>query len=117
MTQFFVNHSDCKTRMTEVEFDVASTKYEMPINVYYYMPEYYERIDQPTEGMVAIYEVLMDAGLRFPLHPTIFHLLVAWRLTPTQITPNSWSYILETMNMFGQAGLYRLPTPMEVNYF
>lgn len=88
----------------------------MPNDVYFYQPEDFERTDQSPEGMVVVYEASMDIGLHFPLHPAISHLLAEWRLAPAQIMPNGWSYILVTITVLEQVGLYCLPTPMEVNY-
>lgn len=59
----------------------------------------------------------MDVGLCFLFHPAISYLLAAWAFAPSKITPNGWSYILATMTLLSQAGLYCLPTPMELNYF
>lgn len=101
--------------MMEADLDITHRKYETPNDIFFYRPERFEWANQPPEGMVAIHEAVMDAGLRFPLHPTIFHLLAAWNLTPTQIAPNRWSYPLAILTVLGQAGLYRLPTPMVVN--
>ncbi|RZR94468.1 hypothetical protein BHM03_00023157 [Ensete ventricosum] len=36
----------------------------------------------------------LEAGLRFPLHPTIVECLRWWRISPSQMAPNSWRYLI-----------------------
>ncbi|RWV84931.1 hypothetical protein GW17_00053318 [Ensete ventricosum] len=36
----------------------------------------------------------LEAGLRFPLHPLIEECLRWWRISPSQVTPNSWRYLV-----------------------
>lgn len=67
--------------------------------------------------MIAINEYVMEAALHFPLHAVVFYLLAAWGLNITQIMPNIWSYISATMTLLGQAKLFRLPTPVKINYW
>lgn len=62
--------------------------FKVPQDVHFYAPWDDARADQTPAGMIAINESLLEAGLRFPLHPTISHLLVAWNQSITQITPN-----------------------------
>ncbi|RWW49678.1 hypothetical protein BHE74_00044122 [Ensete ventricosum] len=37
----------------------------------------------------------LEAGLRFPLHPVIEACLEGWRISPSQIVPNSWRFPIE----------------------
>lgn len=100
--------------VTEAKLEATQFEYQVPNDVYFYIPDDFKKADQPPTDMIAIHQGAMDAGLRFPLHPAILHLLVAWDLA--QLTPNEWSYILMNMVLLGQAGLYRQPTPGEMNY-
>ncbi|RWW39272.1 hypothetical protein BHE74_00055419 [Ensete ventricosum] len=36
----------------------------------------------------------LEAGLQFPLHPLIEECLRWWRISPSQVTPNSWRYFV-----------------------
>ncbi|URE17424.1 Putative gypsy type transposon [Musa troglodytarum] len=36
----------------------------------------------------------LEAGLRLPLHPVIVACISLWRISPSQITPNSWRYLV-----------------------
>lgn len=88
----------------------------MPQDLHFYAPQNDERANQPPMGMIAINEPILEARLRFLLHPAISHLLVAWRQSVTQITPNGWSYILATMTVLGQVGLFWLSNLAVMNY-
>ncbi|RRT50878.1 hypothetical protein B296_00038247 [Ensete ventricosum] len=36
----------------------------------------------------------LEVGLRFPLHPVIEVCLKGWRISPSQMAPNSWHYLI-----------------------
>ncbi|RRT44491.1 hypothetical protein B296_00020912 [Ensete ventricosum] len=36
----------------------------------------------------------LEAGLWFPLHPLIEECLRWWRISPSQVAPNSWRYLV-----------------------
>ncbi|RZR85755.1 hypothetical protein BHM03_00012790 [Ensete ventricosum] len=36
----------------------------------------------------------LEAGLRFPLHPVIEVCLEGWQISPSQMMPNSWRYLV-----------------------
>ncbi|RZS25349.1 hypothetical protein BHM03_00058538 [Ensete ventricosum] len=36
----------------------------------------------------------LEAGLRFPLHPIIEECIRWWRISPSQVAPNSWRYLV-----------------------
>lgn len=80
-------------------------KFRVSQDVHFYAPRSDGRADQPSNDLIEINKVILEAELRFPLHPTISHLLAAWGLSITQITPNGWCYILATMRVLGQARL------------
>ncbi|KAL6508566.1 hypothetical protein OROGR_023277 [Orobanche gracilis] len=90
-------------------------KFRFPSDVYLYVPNANERADQAPAGLVAVDELTMEAGLRFPLHYAVSHLLIAWHIAPLQLTSNAWLQILGTFVLFGQHKLYRLLTPAEMN--
>jgi hypothetical protein len=49
----------------------------------------------PTVGSnkMCVYAAALDAGLRFPLHGFYARVLRHYRLAPSQLTPNTWSYL------------------------
>ncbi|RZR91124.1 hypothetical protein BHM03_00019183 [Ensete ventricosum] len=46
-----------------------------------------------------------EAGLRFPLHPLIEECLRWWRISPSQVAPNSWRYLVVFLAEFRGAGI------------
>ncbi|RRT32725.1 hypothetical protein B296_00056750 [Ensete ventricosum] len=50
----------------------------------------------------------LEAGLRFPLHPLIEDCLKWWRISPSQITLNSWRYLVVFLGECRGAGI--IPT-------
>ncbi|RWW85084.1 hypothetical protein BHE74_00006270 [Ensete ventricosum] len=47
----------------------------------------------------------LEAGLRFPLHPTIVECLRWWRISPSQIAPNSWCYLIVFLSEYRGVGI------------
>ncbi|RRT52268.1 hypothetical protein B296_00028263, partial [Ensete ventricosum] len=52
----------------------------------------------------------LEAGLRFPLHPLIEECLRWWRVSPNQVAPNSWRYLVVFWVSAEGPGLSRLGT-------
>ncbi|KAL6527274.1 hypothetical protein OROGR_016364 [Orobanche gracilis] len=91
-------------------------RFHIPSDVHLYIPESYERADQAPDGLVAVDELIMEAGFRFPLHYAVSYLLDSWNLAPLQLTSNAWLTILCTYVLFGQYKLKRLLTAAETNF-
>ncbi|RRT84286.1 hypothetical protein B296_00000154 [Ensete ventricosum] len=53
-----------------------------------------QRPYHPCPGGFSISIDALEAGLRFPLHPVIGEYLSWWQVSPGQIAPNSWRYII-----------------------
>ncbi|RRT37979.1 hypothetical protein B296_00057083 [Ensete ventricosum] len=49
-----------------------------------------QRPYQPKPSEISISVDALEAGLHFPLHPTIVECLRWWRISPSQMAPNSW---------------------------
>ena len=49
----------------------------------------------PPEGSNAlcVFESMLEAGVRFPLHELYNKILKHFNLAPSQLTPNSWRYL------------------------
>ncbi|KAL6543092.1 hypothetical protein OROHE_010612 [Orobanche hederae] len=108
--------NDLLSTATVEEILFWRTKYQIPYDVHFYVPEPNERAENPPAGMVAIDVWLLEAGLRFPLHYAVTNLLNAWTLAPLQLTPHSWLQIFSMYTLFGGYRLYRLPNPGEMNF-
>ncbi|RZR80554.1 hypothetical protein BHM03_00006619 [Ensete ventricosum] len=50
----------------------------------------------------------LEAGLRFPLHSLIEECLKWWRISPSQVAPNSWRYLVMFLGECRGAGI--IPT-------
>ncbi|KAL6495765.1 hypothetical protein OROGR_030328 [Orobanche gracilis] len=97
--------------------DVARyrSRYHIPSNVHIYVPES-KRADQEPDGLVAVDELIMEAGFWFPLHYAVSYLLASWNLALLQLSSNAWLLILCTYALFGKYKLYRLLTVAETNF-
>ncbi|RRT70112.1 hypothetical protein B296_00004814 [Ensete ventricosum] len=85
--------------------DVVSVKGEEalgPIWECYSIPEEYvlrapsaeQRPYSAGSSEISISVDALEAGLYFPLHPTIVEYLRWWRISLSQMTPNSWRYLI-----------------------
>ncbi|RWW17954.1 hypothetical protein GW17_00018096 [Ensete ventricosum] len=70
------------------------------------LPE--QRPYNPGPSEISISVDVLEAGLRFPLHPTIVECLRWWRISPSQMTPNSWRYLIAFLGECRGAGI--IPT-------
>ncbi|KAL6583856.1 hypothetical protein OROMI_003145 [Orobanche minor] len=98
--------------------DVAlyRTKYHIPSDVHIYAPESDERADQAPDGLVAVDEMRMEAGISFPLHYAVSYFLASWNLAPLQLRANAWLFVLCTNALFGKNRLHRILTVAEMNF-
>ncbi|KAL6563377.1 hypothetical protein OROHE_005964 [Orobanche hederae] len=90
------------------------TRFQIPSDVHLYVLAENERVNQPPEGMVALSEMVLEAGLRLPLPFAVSHLLSALNLAPLQLTPNTWLQIVNTLTLYGNFRLYRHLSPTEM---
>ncbi|RRT32424.1 hypothetical protein B296_00058733 [Ensete ventricosum] len=85
---------DLDTTMTEGSLAVIRERYSIPVEYGLHVPQPGQRpysLDAP--GMCISVDAL-EAGLWFPLHPLIEECLRWWRVSPSQVAPNSWRYIV-----------------------
>ncbi|RZS12661.1 hypothetical protein BHM03_00044140 [Ensete ventricosum] len=58
----------------------------------------------------------LETGLRFPLHPIIGECLGWWQISPSQMAPNSWCYIITFLRECRESGI--VPTrDLFLSYF
>ncbi|RWW39821.1 hypothetical protein BHE74_00054806 [Ensete ventricosum] len=67
------------------------------------LPEQQPYQTQPSEISISV--DALEAGLRFPLHPTIVECLRWWRISPSQMAPNSWRYLIAFLGECRGAGI------------
>ena len=68
--------------------------YFIPSDFWIELSDLGERVDHPPVGCLSVYEEALKAGLRFPLHTFVVQLMNVYRLSPAQITPNSWCFVI-----------------------
>ena len=54
--------------------------------------------------MVCFFEVALDNGLRFPLHPFIKRVLQHFNVCPSQLSPNFWGILIGLLVFFRDKG-------------
>lgn len=81
ITTFAASTEKYKSRISKAHIFRCRHRFKVPMDVHFYKPQEDERADQPPKGMIAVNEQVLEAGLKFPLHPAITHLLVAWNLS------------------------------------
>ncbi|RWV93080.1 hypothetical protein GW17_00044486 [Ensete ventricosum] len=84
-----VDH-DLNTTVIEGSLAVIRERYSIPIEYGLHVPQPGQRpYSSDAPGMCISVDAL-EAGLRFPLHPLIEECLRWWRISPSQVAPNSW---------------------------
>ncbi|RWW35300.1 hypothetical protein BHE74_00059779 [Ensete ventricosum] len=85
---------DLDTALTEGSLAVIRERYSIPVEYGLHVPQPGQRpysLDAPS---MCILVDALEAGLRFPLHPLIEECLRRWRISPSQVAPNSWRYLV-----------------------
>ncbi|KAL6553900.1 hypothetical protein OROMI_019573 [Orobanche minor] len=113
-TRWTYNRIPSTVTLADVAF--CRNKYHIPSDVHIYVPESDERADQAPDGLVAVDELIMEAGISFPLHYAVSYLLASWNLAPLQLRANAWLFILCTNALLGKHRLRRLLTVAEMNF-
>ncbi|RWV76947.1 hypothetical protein GW17_00062297, partial [Ensete ventricosum] len=85
---------DLDTVVTEGSLAVIRERYSIPVEYGLHVPQPGQRpYSLDTPGMCISVDAL-EADLRFPLHPLIEEYLRWWRVSPSQVAPNSWRYLV-----------------------
>ncbi|RRT33853.1 hypothetical protein B296_00044194 [Ensete ventricosum] len=99
---------DLDTAVTEGSLAVIRERYSIPAEYGLHVPQPGQR---PFSSDVPDMCILVDAlevGLRFSLHPLIEECLRWWRISPSQVAPNSWRYLVVFLGECRGAGI--IPT-------
>ncbi|RWW78595.1 hypothetical protein BHE74_00013188 [Ensete ventricosum] len=81
---------------------IMTTRRLVEVRKHYYIPLEYELHvplpgERPYNAFPSGFSLSTDAletGLRFPLHPVIEACLEGWQISPSQMAPNSWCYLV-----------------------
>ena len=64
--------------------------YKIPPCVEIRVPATHERVDWVVPGWVAIYELMLKDGMRFPIPKLIKDVCDHYEISPSQLMPNAW---------------------------
>lgn len=115
-SEWVMNGAIWESNVTREDLHAWREDQEIPIDVHLHIPKKYERPDQSPPGIVVVNYFMMEPGLCFPLHPNISHMLILWGIAPMQLYSRGWLAVLSLMTLLGRHGLYRMPTPAEINF-
>ncbi|RWW76460.1 hypothetical protein BHE74_00015446 [Ensete ventricosum] len=99
---------DLDTTVTERSLAAIRERYNIPVEYGLHVPQPGQRPYSSDAPGVCISVDALEAGLRFPLHPTIEECIRWWRISPSQVAPNSWRYLVVFLGECRGAGI--IPT-------
>ncbi|KAL2497844.1 Uncharacterized protein Adt_23394 [Abeliophyllum distichum] len=102
-----------RSRITAEELEDLRLSYDIPSSISLRAPGPEERANDPPEGVVTIYEPVMQQGLHLPMHPFFCEILKDWNLAPCQITPYGWGQMVASYLLWVVAEAGRNLTPRE----
>ncbi|RRT46807.1 hypothetical protein B296_00051616 [Ensete ventricosum] len=88
-----VDH-DLDTAVTEGSLAVIRERHSIPAEYGLHVPRSGQRPYSSDVPGICISVDALEAGLRFPLYPLIEECLRWWRISPSQVAPNSWRYLV-----------------------
>ncbi|RWV89496.1 hypothetical protein GW17_00048352 [Ensete ventricosum] len=99
---------DLDTAVTEGSLVVIRERYSIPVEYGLHVPQPGQRPYSLNAPRMCISVDALVAGLRCPLHPLIEECLRWWRVSPSQVAPNSWRYLVVFLGECRGAGI--IPT-------
>ncbi|RWW88351.1 hypothetical protein BHE74_00002777 [Ensete ventricosum] len=93
--------------MTVTEGSLAAIRERYNISTEYglYVPRSGQRPYSSDTPGVCISVDALEAGLQFPLHPLREECIRWWRISPSQVAPNSWCYLVVFLGECRGAGI------------
>ncbi|RRT66866.1 hypothetical protein B296_00009104 [Ensete ventricosum] len=82
--------------------------FSIPNEYVLHAPRPRQRPCHPCLEGFSVYIDALEARLRFPLHPIIEECLEWWRISPSQVVPNSWCYLITFLGECKGSGI--IPT-------
>ncbi|RRT42647.1 hypothetical protein B296_00043452 [Ensete ventricosum] len=99
---------DLDTVVTEGSLAVIRGRYSIPTEYGLHVPRPRQRPYSSDTPDICISVDALETGLQFPLHPIIEECLRWWRISPSQVAPNSWRYLVVFLGECRGAGI--IPT-------
>ncbi|RWW45637.1 hypothetical protein BHE74_00048503 [Ensete ventricosum] len=85
---------DLDTAVTEGSLAVIRERYSIPAEYGLHVPQPGQHPYSSDAPDMCISVDALETGLRFPLHPLIEECLRWWMISPSQVAPNSWRYLI-----------------------
>ncbi|RWW60686.1 hypothetical protein BHE74_00032337 [Ensete ventricosum] len=96
---------DFKSAVTEGALVAIHKCYSIPEEYMRHAPLSEQRPYSLGSSKLSISVDALEVGLRFPLHPIIEECLGWWRISPSQVAPNSWRYLVAFFIEYHGAGI------------
>ncbi|RZS24309.1 hypothetical protein BHM03_00057360 [Ensete ventricosum] len=96
---------DLDTAVTDGSLTVIRERYNIPVEYKLHVPQPGQRPYSLDALGICISVDALEADLRFPLHPLIEECLRWWRISPSQVAPNSWRYLVDFLGECRGAGI------------
>ncbi|RRT59978.1 hypothetical protein B296_00040336 [Ensete ventricosum] len=100
---------DVASIVTEGPLGLIRERYSIPKEYVLYAPLPEQRPYHPESTELSILVDALEVGLCFPLHPTIVDCLRWWRISPSQVAPNSWRYLIAFLGTMVLSTLQGMP--------
>ena len=85
--------------------ETFARRYRPPFGVQVWSPDILTSYVVQVPKMVCFFEVALDNGLCFPLHPFIKRVLQHFNACPSQLSPNFWGILIGLLVFFRDKGL------------
>ncbi|CAL9075516.1 unnamed protein product [Musa acuminata var. zebrina] len=85
---------DLDSNVSESSLGCLRGRYGIPEEFSLIVPEPGQQAYDPIPRGFALTLDAFEAGLRLPLHPVISSCVLWWRISPSQMAPNSWRYLV-----------------------
>ena len=73
--------------------------YRIPPSVEIRVPTTHERVDWVMHGWVAVYELMLKDGMRFPIPKLISDVCDHYEIAPSQVMPNAWRVLTSSESL------------------
>ncbi|KAL5567410.1 hypothetical protein UlMin_030574 [Ulmus minor] len=79
--------------------------YGIPLSVEIRVPTAHERVDWVVPGWVAIYELMLKDGMRFPIPKLLRDVCDHYEIAPSQLMPNAWRVLMSIESLIVRHGV------------
>ena len=85
--------------------EIFAARYEPPFGIQVWCPDVMTTYIVQVPKMVCFFEVALENGLRFPLHPFIKRILQHFNVCPSQLSPDFWGVLVRLLVVFRDRGM------------